>query len=237
MKLLKIKQVLGLLALIGQLVAFAQSPMAEAKKINEWYNNKKAFQVNLNYLLYTDSTLKNPVEQHKGFFVRKGTNTYLNSLSTETMVNAQYQITVNHEQKILLASKNNSIDEPQFDQNQPLEIDGLLEKALKMKITKQSKTRQILTMFYQSGDYSQVKLVYNPITHQLLELHMAFSGTEGINWPYPDKIPYLVIKYYKVKVNHKVSATFFDEKKYIQVKNGQVKPAATLKTYQLFSTI
>lgn len=233
------KQFIGLWVVVYQTAAFAQSPMAEAKKINEWYTKKSTFQATFQYILYKDSTSKEAVEQHKGFFVRKGANTYLNALGTENLVNAQYRITINHEQKVLLAYQNNPVPQPQASNapSQVMEIEQFFEKVRNMKITKQSKNRQILTMFYKDGEYSHVKLVYNPLTYQLLELHMAFATTEGVNWPYPGKLPYLVIKYNKVKANHKVRATLFDEKKYIEVKNGNVKPAPAFKTYQLFSTI
>lgn len=213
------------------------NPVDELNKINNWYQSKTTFQVNFNYLLYADISRKQLVEQHKGLFVRKGTSSYLKSLGTETILNSKFQVVVNHEEKIILASKNNQDSSVHITTTNPVDIIKLTEKRKNLKIDSIGKHHRVITVSLSGGDYKQVKLIYHKSTYQLVEMHLQFSTVEGINWQHTTTQPYLVVKYQNVKFNHKVKETYFDEQQFIRIVNGKAKPVLALKAYQLFSTI
>lgn len=217
----------------------AQDAAEELKKISEWYLARQSFESSFDYILYTDAGRKKQVEKQQGLYCRSGNKTYMKGLATETMSNETYSVTVNHQEKMIMASKAAEAQKQGTEVDQADLLKQYTNASDKLTYRKIDNSSSEISIQKENGPYAAVKVVYNHRQHILNELHLQFRNTDGINWTYGTKQPYLVIRYYGLKYDHKVSPSLFDEKRFITITAGtrKVKPAAAFARYQVFSTI
>lgn len=219
--------------------AKAQDAGEELKKISAWYMDRQSFETNFDYLLYTDAGMKKQVEKQQGTYCRAGNKSYMKGLATETVKNEAYSVTVNHQEKMILASRiaEQRKEEAGVDQAELLKQYASGSGQLSYKKIDNSSSE--ITMIKDAGPYAAIKVIYNHKQHILTELHLLFRNTDGINWTYGTKQPYLVIRYYGLKYDHRISPSLFDEKRFIIIATDtrKVKPTAAFSRYQVFSTI
>ena len=222
----------------GGIAAKAQDAGEELKKISAWYLARQSFESSFDYILYTDAGMKKQVEKQQGTYCRTGNKSYMKGLATETVNNESYSVTVNHQEKMILASKAaEQRKEAGIDQADLLKQYATASGQLSYR--KIDNNNSEITIVNDAGPYAAVKVIYNHKQHILNELHLLFRNTDGINWTYGTKQPYLVIRYYGLKYDHKISPSLFDEKRFITITadTRKVKPAAAYSRYQVFSTI
>lgn len=217
--------------------ATAQDATAELQKISEWYLARQSFESSFDYILYTDAGMKKQVEKQQGMYCRTGNKSYMRGLATETMNNETYSVTVNHQEKMILASKTaTKAGGTELDQAELLKHYMAGTHTLSYK--KLDNNNSEITIQKEAGPYAAVKVIYNHKQHILTELHLLFRNTDGINWSYGTKQPYLVIRYHGLKYDHRISPSLFDEKRFVTITAGsKVKPAPAFSRYQVFSTI
>jgi hypothetical protein len=211
----------------------AQTAAEELKKISDKFISFKSFQTDFEYLLYSDASMKKQTDRQRGSYYKQGNSSYTKALNTETVINENYEITVNHDERIILTAKASEMSKRPIDILPINELNTINEKSGKLTLKKITTGISEVTLRYDAGRMEQMKIVYSTTTHEVKEIHIEFRDPEYLS----AEKPYLVIRYNTTKYNHTISPQVFSEKRFVEIRQGVVKPIPALSKYKLLTNI
>ncbi|MCU0423439.1 MAG: hypothetical protein MUC81_11565 [Bacteroidia bacterium] len=231
------KKLLSLLGItIAGTVLASLSPEKELDLINKSYTNLQSFQVTFTHQLYANASLKTLVEKTEGTYVKSGLNSYQKSLNTEVLINKNYHLLISHEDKFISIGHPVQDEEIVLDEL-PADLINGLSKAKKLSIAKINDKENQISYTIEESPFTQIMIKYNVKSHLINAFHYQFKDSEILEELDLKEPPYLVVSCKTNKLNKPISKHFFDETRFVQIKNKRVVGVGALKNYTIYNNL
>lgn len=193
----------------------------ELELLKETYSNIDNFSVDVIYRLFNNKDVV-AIEKLEANLTKKGGSQLLKSDKHITLINNEYSLTIDHEQKVIvLQEANNKGIDPLS-----LKVTELLEMAINYEKLENLGNNQLGYRFsFYDNQYKSIDIIYNASTHFLVKTVLTLSGESG-------KIQ---IDYKNLKQNLTLSSTFFNTDKYFIKKDNTIELTNTYASYELFN--
>lgn len=216
----------------------AQDAEEEIGKINRKFNEIHQFCGSTEMRLYPSYTSLTPAETEKMKMCRSGKNSWHHDGSMETILNARYDITVDHESEMIVAKKRVEEKNPaDFENKLKINFDSLLmiadttAKAPVLTVSEAGKKRKKIRAEVYRGEYKAWEVIYSS-DYTVEKFVMYFRQAVPVIDDKPDT-PRIEMDF---RWNDPVAeASLFDEKKYISINGKEVKGAGKLAGYQVIN--
>lgn len=237
--LLKQLLLLWLLSLVPGLSVFqarAQQEVLDAiNKINAAYLSLNSYSASFEYLLYEGSQRNNSIEKESGVYYRMGDASYMNCLGVENIINSSFNVSVYHEERMMLVGMTAAAKRlPLADLLAQLKVDTLWDLYERVNFSQIDKKRAACTFYLKKGrELRSIKITYSTKTYLLEEVLMEFSDDFKLDGGITVKNPQLLLRYYNVKLNGRIPAKHFSEKRFFTRQNGKIQLSPAFQNYQL----
>jgi len=224
------KYILQLLLLTG-FCLHAQTKDAILAKVTAEYAAAKPLQFTTVYNLYKTTQAKNIEESYKGTFYKNAANDiYLKINTTEYLVNNKLGMQVNHDEKVILVAKSNTIPKDQYD------INNILKTFNQGAFTDKKTYWEIELLPKQNSRQPYSKIVLHIGKDYFIKKQIFYYRT-GINFSkdYSKEdihMPKLEVVYGKAS-RGTIDASKFDTSSYFSATKKGIKLTAKYSNYEL----
>ncbi|MCT4579771.1 MAG: hypothetical protein N4A35_00010 [Flavobacteriales bacterium] len=201
----------------------------ELTKLREVYQENQAFSVDIEYLLYLGNSSK-VEEAFNAHLTRKSKHYKLTSKVQTSVVNDQYALTINHDEKMVLLqvmsadNHQSEVDPSSFD------IASLLKIAHQTSVLEGlPKGKKGFRFEFYAAQYEAIDVVYNTQNYYIEKIVLKAHVPKGY------EAQRIEIKYSNMNTAPKIAASTFSIDKYIQVKNQEARLTAAYKDYKLIN--
>jgi len=211
----------------------AQDFATDMKHINAVYEQIKEIDLKISYLLYPSHTSTRPIVQDQFELKQKGSLQLSRRGEIESLINDQYLIMVDHEDKSISVQASIKAESPFL--SYPIPIDSMLDLYDSIHYKVQGAGLSTYSLYISDFMYEKVELFFYP--HKHLIQKVVFYGAEkeefGIDSP-PGKPRYEII-YTKSILTPQFSSKTFSSTQFIEEREGKVYCASRFKQYQLIN--
>jgi hypothetical protein len=241
-----IKNRLALLIALLPLSAYAQNNLKDLKKISEAYVQHPAYQFELKYSAFNDYQTPVEAETKKMNVFADGHNYYCKQEDNEILINEQYQVIIDHENKLFVIDAHHDAKEGRKELMAKLGLDSIMKKlneqveldAPKVSVEQKriSDTERQYVFNYSDGEFTSIKLNYDHSTFLISKLILYYREKMETTEGQPQTTPRVEISYLDTDLAPHFDKQLFSEKKYALVKkNGQLELSAALKNYKVIN--
>lgn len=225
-----------LLLSVGAINAQNSAITEEMKKINGSLKKYPSVKMDVSYVYYSSYSSKIPVETQKGIIKKKGDMQYWSLMGTATVVNSQYQVSIDSSYKRIFIgpksknSKTANLADVDFERllkiyEKPISVSN--GKSTGLKFTCKPGIH---------AEHKTIEIYYNKETYVVEKLVLFYTAEMPINTDRedgPKDKPRLEIIFSNINLDAKLTDSDFSEKKYVQINGDQYKPQPAYKAFSL----
>lgn len=225
--------VICLLIFTGFLPRFcAQNIGEDLIKLNDAYAKIENISMQIKYSVFFDGKQESN-ETEVGIIKKSKNKVYTNEFSSESLVNDEYQIIVDHSNKVLIVDY---VDKTKSTSSlDKLNVDSLLKgfELVEFKGITESNLK-LYHLSYKYGDVSFVELWLDVKTGFLSKINIHYRGKMEVAEGKFSKVM-ASVEYNKIQSNITFSQYTFSEKQYVSITKKEVELASKYKEYQLIN--
>lgn len=184
------------------------------------------------YEYYGSHTSERPVQTSYGSMKRDGKNFYNKILNTETLLNGDYFINIDHNNKIILV--NNPVNTVP-NNGLPIKLDDYFK--LYSYVNKEEPDQNTVSYKFgiPQGNVEEVEVAFDRKTFLVHKIVIFYR--QGVNYKRGDKNekPRVEILYKNISTNPVFADDCFSEKRFLTFSQTKTSPNPKYKTYRLFN--
>lgn len=221
------------IALVFGLAGFKNSgkevAIEDFNKIYKAYLDNSRISMDITYQYFSSYTSNTPSQTSYGTIKRNGKCFYNKILNTESLLNEDYYINIDHTNKIILL--NNPVNTLP-NNGLPIKLDGYfnLYSSIKKDETDKENIKYIFGMA--SGNIEEVNISFSRKTFLVKKIVVFYR--HGLLYTNEKEKPRIEITYRNVKTDPFFPAGFFSEKRYLSFDGNIRSPGAAFKGYRFY---
>ena len=214
---------------------YSQNITEDLKRINETYARLKDISMKVEYRVYDHYNSSNPIQVEHGYVV-KNNELMINKIgNVEIISSAEYQITVNHDEKVIFLRSSDS----SFQITPGMMYDNLEKMSSQFDniefVPGSSASEYVIS--FESAQFKKASIVFNKRTFFIEKITIFYKEGISLNSDENDvkDQPKLEIEYSDIKTNAKINGDLIT--KYIQKENGTFTLSNEYRAYTLFNQL
>lgn len=234
---------LGALLCFIAMAGFAETPYdkarADFKKVNRLYASTVSYSLDIQYLVFDNHTAGNMVEQKAGKYVKSGERSYMQVLNTETIINKERTIVMNHEDKFILISDTKPLQISPLQTN----VDTMLKWCSSIRVKETGSAERQYTLFFSEKEeieFSKIEVVINLNDYSIRKLVLCYNQEMPLDendYYAKEKKPRLEIVYKAFKPATSVNTALFTESTYVSYTNSTYKGIGKYAAYEVINQL
>lgn len=213
----------------------AQNAAEDFRKVNAAYEAAGVMSMEVDYFLYEDHKSIAPFEKQTGTYLRSGSSSLMRLSGIETLVNKQYLLVCDHNDKMILLGDPGASAQPS-----DMDPAALLKICSAVRFAKQDNGTLVYRLEFDKtslSEYSVLEISIDPSSFFITKLVMyyRFESVLREERNAPATTPRLEIVYRQIKTNVKIKGDEFSESRFIKGKGKDVVCNEKYSEYKLIN--
>lgn len=218
---------------------FAQNASADFYRINKAYQASGNLLVTMKINAYRSWSDKVSYEQKNCTIKKSKGQKYMNIEQAVSILNANYSLTIDHEQRKILLLPARVTDNPYSEQEMLMpKLDSVLLKLCKkVEFNKEADGNYSYQFLFERGEYEKLKIVFSPRSYLLQKITFYYREAQQFDGYGPEQKPRMEIQYTKTEFPKTMNESDFTYANYLVKEGSKLVCRSPYKTYELINQL